>query len=476
MRRLKKNIRVNLQTFIASILCLIFLNSCSQNQVAGTSTNTGNTITLAARKSDGSPAAYARLRIRESGFVPDSIPAPSLSLKFQQELIADSKGLFIVTLPNKGQYFFAAYTDKNDSSEVFWMDSVTQGNIPDTVKLQVTAILKGQIILNDSIKTSSALNIWIGFPGTDHFIALTKEGSFILDSLPPGTSKLQVIQKLPDGVVKNFQVKGWNTVSGDTVVLDSLPQPANISTEIIPAEACLENPHRILPVTHNYKLTKAIHLLNSIRLSSPAEWIEIDVCLGTWSIKSVLTQSLKGGMDLFSGFNSNYLLLHDSQQIQKLDTVTTTQTFPFPNNLAQSDYQAGRFYALNHNDSLLHVFPNENAWLTNQSDSAIALPNNFLVQRFAVGDQAIYYLSQTDSLRIIRYDIAKHLFLPPVTSNDFTGKCLGMAYIQDIHGEELYLLNDSKELFKVNVNTGVLLFKAKINMPDSLKGLAGPFQ
>ena len=52
---------------------LLVLHGCSDNQVAGTSTNTGNTISARALLSDGSPAKGAKVSIRESGFMPPGI-------------------------------------------------------------------------------------------------------------------------------------------------------------------------------------------------------------------------------------------------------------------------------------------------------------------------------------------------------------------------------------------------------------------
>lgn len=448
-----------------AIPAFLLLNGCFDTRVTGTSTNTGNTISARAMLSDGSPAKGAKVSVRESGFMPPGVPGYRTGV-FSKDTVADASGYFSVTVPAGPRYFLSVYAS-GPVNQAYWQDSIAtpaassrRAGPDDTVRLEKTAVLSGHVL------ASAADSIWLGFPGTSRFVLPQSDGSFILDSLPPGSHDLRVIHS-GSGKTHGLDVGGWTVLSGASMILDTLILPADTSIHSLSVPACLDTLDSIVFAAVSGH-SRADRIFRSVMFSSPPEWVELDACLGQWSRKGILPATVTGNLELFAGSSGDYLILPDSNRILKLDSAGSHLLPAFPNNLAQADFHAGRFYAFFHLDSAIQTFPDEASWLGKIPDRNFPRPDH--LQRFAVDDRAIHFLN-ADSTRfsLQRYNFDPGSYVDPVLVPGFAGNCVGMALGSQ---DEIWLLNDAGELSRVNGLTGQVLIKAKVAALDSMRGLA----
>ena len=449
-----------------AVPAFLVLHGCSDNQVAGTSTNTGNTISAQAMLSDGSPAKGAKVSIRESGFMPPGVPGYRVGA-FSKDTVADASGYFAVTVPAGPKYFLSVNAN-GPENEAYWQDGIAtpaafsqRAGSNDTVRLEKTAVLSGHVL------ASGADSLWLGFPGTSRFVLPQSEGSFSLDFLPPGSHALRVIHS-GSGKTHGLDVGGWMVLPGATMTLDTLVLPADTSIHSLSLAACLDTVDSIVFAAVSGH-SRADRTFRSVMFSSPPEWVELDACLGQWSRKGILPSMVKGNPELFAGASGDYLILPDSNRILKRDSAGSRLLPAFPDYLAQADFHAGRFYAFFHLDSAIQSFPDEDSWLRKIPDRSFPRPDH--LQRFAVGDSAIHFLNADSAgLSLQRFTFSPGSFHDPVLFPGFTGKCVGMATGS---GDGIWLLNDAGELSRVNGLTGQVLLKAKVATMDSVRGLAG---
>ena len=451
---------------VPAFLAFLILIGCSDNQVAGTSTNTGNTISARALLSDGSPAKRAKVRLREIGSMPPGVPGNRVGA-FSKDTVADATGYFTVTVPAGAKYFLSIYASGSEG-EGYWQDSIAtpaglsrSAGVNDTVRLQKTAVLSGHV------QAGTANTVWLGFPGTTRFVHPQSDGSFTLDSLPPGSHGLRVIHS-GSGPAQGLDVGGWTVLPGATMTLDTLVLPADTSIHSLSLPACLDTVASIVFASvpgHS----RADRIFRSVMLSSPPEWVELDACLGQWTRKGTLPSTVTGNLDLFAGPSGDYLILQDSNRILKRDSAGSHLLPEFPVNLAASDSRAGRFYGFFHLDSAIQSFPDEASWLRKIPDRSFPRPDH--LQRFAVGDSAILFLNADSAgLSLQRYTFNPGAFHDPVPVPGFAGTCVGMAADSD---DGIWLFSDAGILSRVNGMNGRVLLKAKVAAVDSMKGLAG---
>lgn len=449
-----------------AIPALLILVACFDTQVAGTSTNTGNTISARVMLSDGRPASGAKVSVRESAFLPPGVPGYRTGV-YSKDTVADASGFFAVTVPAGPKYFLSVYASGSET-EAYWQDGIATpaassngAGLNDTVRLEKTAALSGHVL------TGAADSIWLGFPGTSRFVLPQSDGSFILDSLPPGSHDLRVIYS-GSGKTHGLDVGGWTVLPGATMILDTLVLPADTSIHTLSLPACRDTVDSIVFAAVSGH-SRADRVFRSVMFSSPPEWVELDACLGQWSRKGILPSMIAGNLDLFAGPSGDYLILPDSNRILKRDSAGSRLLPTLLNNLAQADFHSGRFYAFIHLDSAIQSFPDEDSWLRNIPDRNFPRPAQF--QRLAVGERALHFLNADSAgLSLQRYTFNPGSFHAPVLLPGFTGNCVGMATGS---GDEVWLLDDAGELSRVNGLTGRLLEKAKVSTTDSMRGLAG---
>ena len=451
---------------ILVFLAIPLLIGCSDNQVAGTSTNTGNTISARVLLSDGSPAKRAKVGLREIGSMPPGVPGNRVGA-FSKDTVADTSGYFTVTVPAGTKYFLSIYASGSEG-EAYWQDSIATAaglsqseGVNDTVRLQKTAVLSGHI------QARTGDSVWLGFPGTTRFVHPRPDGFFTLDALPPGSHDLRVIHS-GSGPAQGLDVGGWTVLPGASMTLDTLVLPADTSIHSLSLSACLDTVVSIVFAAvpgHS----RSDRTFRSVMLSSPPEWVELDACLGQWTRKGILPSTVTPNLDLFAGPSGDYLILQDSNRILKRDSAGTQRLPEFPVNLAAADSRDGRFYSFFHLDTAIQSFPDEASWLRKIPDRSFPRPDH--LQRFVVGDSAMLFLNADSAgISLQRYTFKPASFHDPVLVPGFAGTCVGMATDSD---DGIWLLNDAGVLSRVNGMTGQVLLKAKVAVADSMKGLAG---
>ena len=453
---------------LCAVLVGLTVNGCFETGVAGTSTTTGNTISARAMLSDGNPAAGATVSLRLSGFVPPGVPGFRRG-SFSKDTTADANGYFEMRVPAELRYFLSVYAG-GASREGYWRDGLTSSSVlaktsgaNDTVHLQKTGGLSGTVVVG------AADSIWLGFPGTSHFTRLQANGSFTLDSLPPGSHGLRIFRS-NSGAVQSVDVGGWTLLSEAAMILDTLALPADTTIHVLSVSACLDHVDSIAFALKAAGPSDPRRRFRTLMLSPSPEWVELDACLGQWTRKGILSTAVPGNFELFAGASADYLIRPDSGQILKLNAAGIQILPVFPANLALANFRAGRFYSFHHLDTALRSFPDEAAWLGNLYDRSFPRPAGF--QRFAVGDSAIQYLVVDGAgYALSRFEFNSGTLHSQIRLPGLSGNCVGMAAGSN---EDIWLLDGAGALMRVDGLTGRTLTTTRIVAPDSLRGLAGP--
>lgn len=456
-----------IQSRVLLIAFILSANGCFDTTVSGTSTTTGNTISARALLSDGSPASGAKVAVRQSGFMPAEVPG-RLANAFSKDTTTDSTGYFEMHVPAGMNFFLSVYAG-HASDEAFWQAGVTGAIVPaKTANAKDTVVLKKAGGVSGYVLMDPADSLWVGFPGTSRFIRPQANGYFNLDSLPPGNHELRIV-RLKSGALRSFDVHGWTSLSGATVKLDTLALPPDTAIHSLLVPACLDPVDSIIFASKPAGPSDPRRVFRTVMETSPPQWVELDACLGQWTSKATLPNSVTGNIELFAGPTGDYLMLPDSNRIWKLDSSGTHALPSFPESLALSYFHAQRFYGFFHLDSALRSFPDEAAWIGKRFNQSYPRPATF--QRFAVGDSAIQYLvSEGSGMALVRYEFNTSSLHGTVPLPDFHDVSVGMAAGR---GNEVWLLNDSGTLHRLDGISGRVHSKSRVIARDSMRGLAG---
>jgi hypothetical protein len=365
--------------------------------------------------------------------------------------------------------FFLTIYSVGKEGEALWREDVT-GAIPlgNRTRAKDTLILERVGGVSGRLRMNPGDSIWLGFPGTARFTRPQADGYFELDSLPPGNHVLRIIRSISDKP-RTLDVDGWTSLSGATVSLDTLALPSDTAIHSLSVPACLDQADSLVFSPKALGHADPQRVFRAVMGTSPAQWVELDACLGAWTRKATLSDSVSGNPELFAGPAGDYLMLPDSNRIWKLDASGAHPVPAYPESLALAYFHAQRFYGFYHLDSAVRSFPDEAAWLGKRFDLGYPRPAAF--QRFAVGNEAIHYLvPEGAGVAIERFDFSTASFHAPVSLPGFHGACVGMTAGRN---GEVWLLSDSGELYRVDAISGRLLSRSRIVMPDPLRGLAG---
>jgi len=218
-----------IKTYVGLLVavCAGMLACTSENGgVAGTVTDTGNTIALGGvvTRTDGSPAVAAMVRVAREPVVGDSLVESEYI-----ETVTDSQGVFSFDSVF-ADTFQLAVVDA-EYKEISYKPRATKNSgKPDSIKLEKAAVFSSVLYYEDMIEPSMAVgsHFKVYVPGTpfsqsvfagDSFSILIPAGEWWLGFCPGDP---QIVARLADsGVADTLIYRTWNmdgkVVSGDTI-------------------------------------------------------------------------------------------------------------------------------------------------------------------------------------------------------------------------------------------------------------------
>ena len=200
--------------------------ACSSDHVAGTVTDTGNTIALGGvvTRSDGSPAVSALVRVASEPAVGDSLVEAEYI-----ETLTDSQGVFSFDSVF-ADTFQLAVVDAEYQEISYKPRATKNAGKPDSIKLEKAAVFSSVLYYEDMVEPSMAVgsHFKVYVPGTpfsqsvfagDSFSILIPEGSSWFGFCPGDP---QIVARLADsGVADSLIYRTWNiggeVKSGDTI-------------------------------------------------------------------------------------------------------------------------------------------------------------------------------------------------------------------------------------------------------------------
>ncbi|MBO4713239.1 MAG: right-handed parallel beta-helix repeat-containing protein [Fibrobacter sp.] len=195
-------------------LATAFLVSCSSSEGPETAggTEAESTMAFRVRLSDGSAAAYARVRVLPGDFLSDgSSPA-----EWQE---SDANG-FIKMEAEPGSYTVEArHVDGSLATgavQYVALDSKNDDSKVDTIELGELSSIEGFVLLGE---TSPVIRV----AGLDRYVVPDSTGHFVIDSLPSGTFDVQF------GDPSETHSAKVESVAGDTLYVDCSDSASGIN-------------------------------------------------------------------------------------------------------------------------------------------------------------------------------------------------------------------------------------------------------
>ncbi|MBF0430968.1 MAG: LamG domain-containing protein [Fibrobacteria bacterium] len=200
---------------LSSWFLLIAFTSCSENaNIAGTTVGTENVLTATLITEDNQPAANARVSFYASGF----LPIPGENDTPLQEALSNKNGILNAELDTGIQYHMEIILGSDDSSKVFWKDSIILGEHSSAEnKLTYTLVETGHLQGIASFPTRPNEKVYAGFRGTGRVVECQSLQSFILRNIPTGMRSVTL-----------FRI---NTETGEELLIKDLPGVTILSGE-----------------------------------------------------------------------------------------------------------------------------------------------------------------------------------------------------------------------------------------------------
>jgi hypothetical protein len=211
---------------LLAAVCAGMLACSSDHDVAGTVTDTGNTIALGGvvTRTDGSPAVSALVRVASEPAVGDSLVEAEYI-----ETVTDSHGVFLFDSVF-ADTFQLAVVDAEYQEISYKPRATKNAGKPDSIKLEKAAVFSSVLYYEDMVEPSMAVgsHFKVYVPGTpfsqsvfagDSFSILIPEGEWWLGFCPGDP---QIVARLANsGVADSLIYRTWNidgkVKSGDTI-------------------------------------------------------------------------------------------------------------------------------------------------------------------------------------------------------------------------------------------------------------------
>ncbi|MEO6095091.1 MAG: hypothetical protein ABIW76_05245 [Fibrobacteria bacterium] len=377
---------------------LLALAGCLDNRNAGgTGTATGNTVSARVVLPGGAPAAGARVTLYPVEFVPKTVPGAVRGAPSPKTALTDSAGRFTLETEAGSAYLLEGTGTPASDSLTVWRNDIylredEAATDLGTLSLEISGVLSGTVSQPDSASTKE---IWAGFPGTDRFTKVDGAGGFRLEGIPPGRHNLLLIRD-PGKTSERIKVSGWHLAPGAHGKLDTvtLGKPTAGESNLL-RKACVEDPVRITEYPYEGPaVADRRDRLRSILETNPPQWIEIDLCLGTWRTKGTLPAEAVTFSGTMSSHESDFLPLEGKGWTMKIDSNGRVSQFPeLPTSLLSATFYRGKVYALFINAVDLKIYPDEAAFLLNQPEASLALPfPTGAIRDLVIADSVAYFV------------------------------------------------------------------------------------
>jgi hypothetical protein len=200
-------------------LCALF-SSCSLNSfqtAGGTTTETTNGVTASIRKSDGSAAAGATVRLRRSDYVAQPPASLAKSTIYSADVLTDAQGHFEINGIDRGAYTIEVSDQPKGSGQGGAILLTCSIDINDTLDLGADTLQPFATVQGAADTTgTSGKNLFVQVVGIEQLTPVNSTGGFVISNLPAGLFSLRVIavQGAQTTVIRTDQV---SAISGDTV-------------------------------------------------------------------------------------------------------------------------------------------------------------------------------------------------------------------------------------------------------------------